>query len=173
MKRCTGCKQLLDESKFWRNNHHRDGLGYRCIECKKEYKRVWDEENREELRAKANEYNRIHRKYRREQYRRWREHRHLLVIQVYSDLDIKCALCGEEDIDVLSIDHINGGGVSHLKTIPNSDLYAWLINSKYPDGFRVLCWNCQHREKLRLQDKEIRERELLEFQDEKDNKVIE
>jgi len=27
-----------------------------------------------------------------------------------------------------------------------------LINNGFPNGFRVLCWNCQFREKLKLMD---------------------
>jgi len=41
----------------------------------------------------------------------------------------------------MSLDHINGGGVAHRKErgIP---LTQWLVRNGYPDGFRVLCHNC-------------------------------
>lgn len=51
-----------------------------------------------------------------------------------------CQCCGETQLEFLSIDHINGGGILHRKTI--SSLYQWLIKNHFPEGFRVLCINC-------------------------------
>lgn len=56
-----------------------------------------------------------------------------------------CACCGEGDLDVLSIDHINGGGCAHrreLKARGERFGYSWLKENGYPAGFRVLCLNC-------------------------------
>lgn len=71
------------------------------------------------------------------------------AIQVYSDYEMKCSLCDEDDIDVLTIDHMDGNGKSHRKKMKTS-LYDWLRKESYPDGFRVLCQNCNHLERLRL-----------------------
>lgn len=56
----------------------------------------------------------------------------------------KCACCGESNIQFLTIDHINGGGTKHNKEIGGGGtrLYRWLRDNKYPDGFQVLCFNC-------------------------------
>jgi len=56
-----------------------------------------------------------------------------------------CACCGESYIEFLSIDHINGGGKKHLREIGvngGRNFYKWLKDNNYPDGFRVLCMNC-------------------------------
>lgn len=54
-----------------------------------------------------------------------------------------CACCNESDLDVLSIDHLDGGGRQHRKeTGDGSNFYQWLIRSRFPDGYRVLCLNC-------------------------------
>ena len=58
-----------------------------------------------------------------------------------------CACCGETFIEFLSIDHINGGGRSHRKEIRDgvgsySSMYLWLIDNDFPEGFQVLCMNC-------------------------------
>ena len=53
----------------------------------------------------------------------------------------KCVCCGETEIVFLTIDHINGNGTSHRKTISNH-LFYWLKKSGYPEGFQVLCRNC-------------------------------
>lgn len=46
----------------------------------------------------------------------------------------------EEEIEY--IDHINGNGSKHRKKLNNTDMYRWLIKNKYPEGFQVLCMNC-------------------------------
>lgn len=57
----------------------------------------------------------------------------------------ECAICGTTVFEHLTIDHTNGGGNEHRKKIGKSgghDFYKWLIENGYPDGYRVLCWNC-------------------------------
>lgn len=58
--------------------------------------------------------------------------------------------CNFSDIRALTIDHIDGGGNKHRRQLfPNTPrgagnaIYRWLKNAGYPDGFRVLCMNCQ------------------------------
>ena len=73
------------------------------------------------------------------------------TLNVYGNC--KCAICNIENLDVLSIDHINGGGNQHRKEIGRIggvDFYCWLKNNNYPKGYRVLCMNCQFRERERL-----------------------
>lgn len=53
----------------------------------------------------------------------------------------KCACCAEETKEFLTIDHINGGGGKHRKEI-NGHVYRWLKKNNFPDGFRLLCYNC-------------------------------
>lgn len=52
-----------------------------------------------------------------------------------------CICCGDEHMEFLNIDHINGGGNKHLKEI-HAHLYQWLKKNNYPSGFQVLCYNC-------------------------------
>jgi hypothetical protein len=64
----------------------------------------------------------------------------------YSDGLLKCHCCGYDNVVALSIDHINGGGTQHRKSLPSSSstaLYSWLKRSGYPKGYQVLCMNCQ------------------------------
>lgn len=63
------------------------------------------------------------------------------VFKAYSiDGAIRCRRCGETDDRVLNIDHINGGGRIHQRMVSN--VYQDLVNRKFPDGFQVLCQNC-------------------------------
>lgn len=58
---------------------------------------------------------------------------------------MKCQHCGITDARVLTIDHIDGGGVAHRKEIGASmTFYNWIIKNNFPPGFQILCANCQH-----------------------------
>ena len=54
----------------------------------------------------------------------------------------KCVCCGEFRYEFLSFDHINGGGRKHSKSINGMAIGIWLRKNNYPDGFRILCHNC-------------------------------
>lgn len=47
-----------------------------------------------------------------------------------------------EDVRCLTIDHINGGGTKHRKSLGLSRFNFWLRNHGFPEGYQVLCWNC-------------------------------
>ncbi len=70
--------------------------------------------------------------------------RRMLVLQFYGSNPPQCKCCGEQTIQFLSIDHINGGGNKHRKEIGGSGyaLYSWIIKNNFPDGFQILCHNC-------------------------------
>ena len=60
----------------------------------------------------------------------------------YSGSVPSCACCAETHTEFLAIDHIGGGGSQHRKTMAASSIYTWLKRQGYPDGYRVLCHNC-------------------------------
>ena len=62
-----------------------------------------------------------------------------------------CAWCGISDTDVLCIDHINDDGYEQRKNNPSrcgSGLYKWLRKNDYPEGYQVLCANCNLKKRL-------------------------
>jgi hypothetical protein len=61
--------------------------------------------------------------------------------KVFEHYGNKCVLCGQDNKDFLTIDHINGGGNEHRKEV-GSNIYYWLVKNDFPEGFRVLCYNC-------------------------------
>lgn len=74
-------------------------------------------------------------------------YRHRLRAQVlehYSGDVPSCECCKEATVEFLCIDHIKGGGAKHRKEIGHGALYAWLKRENFPDGFRVLCHNCNN-----------------------------
>lgn len=63
--------------------------------------------------------------------------------QVLEHYGGKCACCGETEPIFLCIDHINGDGAEHRrKESLATNIYRWLVKYNFPDGFQVLCWNC-------------------------------
>jgi hypothetical protein len=69
----------------------------------------------------------------------------LKVINHYSNSTMQCAECKENDIRVLTIDHMNGGGNKHRRELGMKcgyEFYRWLINQNYPSGYQILCFNC-------------------------------
>jgi hypothetical protein len=59
----------------------------------------------------------------------------------------KCNCCDEAEKMFLSIDHVNNDGAAMRKANlyrgSGTGFYQWLIKNKFPDGFQVLCMNCQ------------------------------
>ena len=58
---------------------------------------------------------------------------------------LACVMCGESRLACLSIDHIDGGGVSHRKELNayGYRFYKRLKKDNYPKGYQTLCMNCQ------------------------------
>ena len=54
----------------------------------------------------------------------------------------ECACCGCKTYEFLAIDHIHGNGKKHVIEIANKNLCRWLKTNNFPDGFRILCHNC-------------------------------
>lgn len=119
-----------------------------------EYNKKYREKNREKLNAYNGKYRTDHREillaydkkrclteaYRQKQRDRNRD----IKREVLNHYGNKCACCGEYRIEFLTIDHINGGGNKHRKEIGRggSSLYKWLEYHNFPEGYRVLCFNC-------------------------------
>jgi hypothetical protein len=79
----------------------------------------------------------------------------LLVIDHYSNGTNKCALCDVNDIDMLTLDHINDDGANHRKKFKSDSVpYYTLIKEGFPSGLQVYCAN--HNQK-----KEMERRKLL------------
>lgn len=53
-----------------------------------------------------------------------------------------CACCGETREEFLALDHVHGGGNQHRKTITCNSVTVWVYKNNYPEGFRLLCHNC-------------------------------
>lgn len=77
--------------------------------------------------------------------RKWRLS---LKIECFGHYGNKCACCLENNIRFLTLDHKNGGGNKHRKTLFGSNvggcsIYQWLKDNNYPqEEYQLLCMNC-------------------------------
>lgn len=117
----------------------------------------WREENPERCKENAQEYFREHREEDKARHKkcraknnkmykaRERENRQKLRQKVLLGYGNQCACCGETIDEFLQIDHINGSGRKHKREVAKGKthlFYAWLIKNNFPEGFQVLCANC-------------------------------
>ena len=55
----------------------------------------------------------------------------------------KCACCNEPNKEFLQIDHIDNNGAEHRRSDASAwRIYRWLKKNDYPEGFQILCANC-------------------------------
>ena len=87
-----------------------------------------------------------------------RDDRRLKILQYYSKRLSKssipcCRCCGENShIEFLALDHINGRRqmdsepelvkLGYSSKFLNVQLTAWIIKNDFPEGFQILCHNC-------------------------------
>lgn len=64
------------------------------------------------------------------------------ALQAYGGVVPQCSCCGEGTVQFLALDHVNGGGHTQRKELGGGGFYVWLRKNNYPEGFRVLCHNC-------------------------------
>lgn len=82
------------------------------------------------------------------------------VLSNYCNSDTPfCIMCKEDDIDCLTIDHIDNNGAKERRTkgrsALGSSLYIGLRKEGFPTGYQTLCMNCQIKKEMH------RRRELL------------
>ncbi len=60
----------------------------------------------------------------------------------------QCPGCKTDFIEFLTLDHMNGDGAAHRKAnglgTGGPRLWRWVRAQGYPEGFQVLCQNCNH-----------------------------
>lgn len=123
-----------DRVKRWRTEHP---------EKNAQYSKTYGEKHPEKLKECGRRYQAAHKKEINENGRKRRLKIRRETLSHYSDGTLSCACCGETHIEFLAIDHINGGGTKHRKELNRGGgIFAWLKKNGFPDGYRVLCHNC-------------------------------
>lgn len=116
-----------------------------CKKCAADSTRARRAADPELFKAKANAWRAANKSILNEKKKAWRVKKRLVVLQYYSGSDSPfCKCCGEERLEFLSIDHIDGAGGIQRKTVGkgSDNMYRWIIRKGFPANFRVLCHNC-------------------------------
>lgn len=129
--------RITTNNKLWRQANQEHLKTYR--------KQYWFN-NKNVLYPKHKEYlikNRLKWKSKEREYRIKNK---TAVIKYYSKSSMSCVCCGEDLLGLLTIDHINNNGVKHRIEVSGNKRgpipYLWFIRNGFPDGFQVLCYNC-------------------------------
>ncbi len=113
MNFCTSCGAVLNETNCYPSNKNLKG---KCKHCCNKY---WAER---QLKRK------------------------MLVLNHYSNGKMECARCQEKRLEFLTIDHMKNDGAKHRKELKEKFkhvfFYKWLIENNYPEGYQVLCREC-------------------------------
>lgn len=122
------------------------------LEKRKEYNRNYYLEHEDTIKLSAKRWQQNNRERhnkrnlndaKRNGYKHQKRYRSKLKYQVlihYGGNPPKCACCGEDKIEFLTMDHNGIIPDKHFRS--GNTFYRWLIRNNYPEGFRVLCLNC-------------------------------
>ena len=112
-------------------------------EYQREYQKKWKEKNREEVNRKAREYyHKLGSKVREKNVEKNKKYRRRVRVEAIQHYGGKCVCCGEDHLEFLCFDHINNDGAEHRKKMVDRSIAPWLRRNNYPEGFQILCHNC-------------------------------
>jgi hypothetical protein len=147
LKRCSKCGIEKPYDDFYKQHSFNAKSKYTSVmaECKlctrkRSHDRKYGEKY-DQLREQENTYNRKKRQRIKE-----------AVFAAYGGY--VCACCGETEKSFLTIDHINNDGAAHRRSITGKrhsagvHTYNWIVKNGFPEGFQVLCMNCNHGKRM-------------------------
>src|SRR4030042_5090772 len=109
-------------------------------EERKARKKAYRENHKEERDAYDRVYQEYHKEERKASHRDYSQRLRREAFASYGGFKCNCpGGCDVTDPKFLSIDHINGGGAKHRKSVGGggANLYLWLKKNNYPPGFRI------------------------------------
>ena len=167
IKKCKRCKEKKILQDFERCDSCHDGHRNVCRDCRSKRKN-------ELYYINHNRYLELNKKYRKAKPNKAREYRLKIKLEVmshYCNSSPMCQHCGFTDIRALCIDHVNGDGAKHRRMLTSNKLetkprdgggfntYLWLRRNHYPEGYQVLCFNCNQIKECKQRDDRIKNNE--------------
>ncbi len=148
-KFCPKCEERRPLSAFNKAKDRKDGLQVYCKTCKYSYNteeiRDRQKQKRKPKKSTKKEYDKTRQKEKSVEISEKRKKRaFFLKTSAFEKYGNKCACCGENDVDFLAIDHVNGRGTSLRKEnkLWGESMYRFLVNTDMSSEFRILCHNC-------------------------------
>lgn len=144
MKTCSRCLVLQPFENFHKWTNSKDGYSSHCKECYTKYRSKKYRDNRIELNNRVTEWRRSNPELSRQVAKNSKHRRKMEALIHYSGSNNPfCACCGEDDPRFLTIDHKNNDGKKErIYSQRYGGLALWLRKRGYPDGYQVLCFNC-------------------------------
>lgn len=144
--------EVTNADKGWRRHECRECIKIRTkawsqksVDRIRAYRRKYHEENRDSIIQKTNDWVRQNPDKRRKNalahYYRLQDD----AIMAYGGY--VCVWCGIDEPLVLTLDHVENNGAAQRRELGfkgGARLYKWLRENGYPQGFQVLCMNCNH-----------------------------
>lgn len=145
-KKCAGCHQFKPLDQFWFSNKAKGYRRSKCVDCLKLDGRIRNKQyylgNKQEIIRKNSTYSRNNPELKRQISR---DHYHRIKLHCFSLFGNICVDCGCSEIDVLQLDHINGGGQLERTKLSNLQILKRAINN--PNDYQLLCANCNWRKR--------------------------
>ena len=107
-------------------------------EEKAAYRHGWYEANRPAIISQAKQWYYDNRECILAKHKERYAETRVLVIEAYGE---RCACCGEDTPEFLTLDHINGGGNAHRRKV-GADVWSWARRNNFPDILQLMCYNC-------------------------------
>ena len=135
---CTRCSTSLTDDNWSPSRIKRKS--HLCKSCANALNKKYRADNPERYKSYSNGWYKRHPESARDNQRRYVQKLRERVIKGYGG---QCQCCGEDTYEFLAIDHINGGGTKHRKSVHHRNFYRWLIKNEFPKKeYRLLCHNC-------------------------------
>jgi hypothetical protein len=149
---CIRCKKEKTSDSFYlvKDKKYRDSL---CKQCRVADACKWAREHKERV-ARTSKKSHERRRFfsRCKDWIRRRNYKYQAIKHYGKNGNVECCWpdCGIQDLDVLTLDHINndGGGSKRGQTNMGQHLYRKLARLNWPEGFQTLCANHQMKKEI-------------------------
>jgi len=134
------CGICRERSNRWKRIAIQQRISRRlCKDCGKQIEELNDKRTCEPCKARRRRYANNHKARSTAYNRKQRADDFSAILAHYGN---SCACCGEDEVAFLTTDHINNDGAAHRRSINRRPLYRWIVKNGFPEGFQILCWNC-------------------------------
>lgn len=120
----------------------KDGYRWKCKVCTRVFYRNYYANEGSDQCEKRKEY--------------LRQYRQGIKDKVFAHFGAKCACCGEQEYQFLTLDHVNNDGADHRRQLSGrgagtDSVYRELVKTEFAeaDRFQILCYNCNCAKRAR------------------------